>query len=183
MVINENTKQAASKYRVVLTKRGGCSVYTSADALHDLMGYSQEDSMQLVKRIPVSIGEDLTLLQARFLTRALVEYGMGVSRHTFGRLLRRARRGVAQALVLGQALRIEGGVCALDSDAEPEPAAPGGMLVAVPSLTPGGPDAAPCGHFGRCQLYTLARVEDGKIAEISVQPNPMSRSRGRTAST
>jgi len=98
---------------------------------------------------------------------------MGVSRHTFGRLLRRARRGVAQALVLGQALRIEGGVCALDSDAEPEPAAPGGMLVAVPSLTPGGPDAAPCGHFGRCQLYTLARVEDGKIAEISVQPNPM----------
>lgn len=81
MVINENTKQAASKYRVVLTKRGGCSVYTSADALHDLMGYSQEDSMQLVKRIPVSIGEDLTLLQARFLTRALVEYGMSAEIH------------------------------------------------------------------------------------------------------
>ena len=106
---------------------------------------------------------------------------MGVSRHTFGRLLRRARRSVAQALVLGQALRIEGGVCAVDAPDEQDAGAAangaesptGGILVAVPSLLPGGPDAAPNAHFGRCQLYTLARVEDGKIAEISVQPNPM----------
>jgi len=45
------------------------------------MGYSQEDSMQLIKRIPVSIGEDLTLQQARFLTRTLVEYGMSAEIH------------------------------------------------------------------------------------------------------
>ena len=101
---------------------------------------------------------------------------MGVSRHTFGRLLRRARRSVAQALVLGQALRIEGGVCAVDAGDqanEAEAAASGGILVAVPCLLPGGLDAAPNAHFGRCQLYTLARVEEGKITEISVQPNPM----------
>ena len=100
---------------------------------------------------------------------------MGVSRHTFGRLLRRARRSVAQALVLGQALRIEGGVCAVDAEAETseaEAAAGGGIWVAVPSLLPGGLEAAPNAHFGRCQLYTLARVEDGKITETSVQPNP-----------
>ena len=101
---------------------------------------------------------------------------MGVSRHTFGRLLRRARHGVAQALVLGQALRIEGGVCAVDAaDAAngQKSVEPGGMLAAVPCLAPGGPAAAPNVHFGRCQLYTLARVEDGKITEISVQPNPL----------
>ena len=101
---------------------------------------------------------------------------MGVSRHTFGRLLRRARRSVAQALVMGQALRIEGGVCAVDAGGETDGAgavASGGILVAVPSLLPGGLDAAPNAHFGRCQIYTLARVEDGNIAEISVQPNPL----------
>ena len=34
---------------------------------------------------------------------------MGISRHTFGRLLGKARKNVAQALVLGRELRIEGG--------------------------------------------------------------------------
>jgi Predicted DNA-binding proteins len=34
---------------------------------------------------------------------------MGVSRHTFGRVLNSARRAVAEALVVGKALRIEGG--------------------------------------------------------------------------
>ena len=106
---------------------------------------------------------------------------MGVSRHTFGRLLRRARRSVAQALVLGQALRIEGGVYAVDApdgqdagdDAVTGDATARGMLVAVPSLMPGGPEAAPNAHFGRCQVYTLARVENGKILEMGVQPNPL----------
>ncbi len=47
---------------------------------------------------------------------------MGVSRQTFGRALGSARRKVAQALVLGQALRIEGG--AIAGDAPPPPACP-----------------------------------------------------------
>ena len=101
---------------------------------------------------------------------------MGVSRHTFGRLLRRARRSGAQALVQGQALRIEGGVCALDVEAEDgsnADAATGGLVVAVPSIAPGGPDTAPNAHFGRCQFYTLARVEGGKVGAVSVQPNSM----------
>lgn len=34
---------------------------------------------------------------------------MGVSRHTFGRVLNNARSIVAQALITGQILRIEGG--------------------------------------------------------------------------
>lgn len=40
---------------------------------------------------------------------------MGVSRQTFGRVLGTARRKVAQALVLGQALRIEGGAVSPDA--------------------------------------------------------------------
>jgi hypothetical protein len=44
---------------------------------------------------------------------------MGVSRQTFGRVLGAARRKVAQALVLGHALRIEGGGAAATGLARP----------------------------------------------------------------
>ncbi|MBO6002100.1 MAG: DUF134 domain-containing protein [Mailhella sp.] len=39
---------------------------------------------------------------------------MGVSRHTFGRILRKARHAVAEALVLGRALGVEGGTYSMD---------------------------------------------------------------------
>ncbi len=38
---------------------------------------------------------------------------MGVSRHTFGRILRKARHSVAEVLVFGHALRVEGGTFSL----------------------------------------------------------------------
>lgn len=95
---------------------------------------------------------------------------MGVSRHTFGRLLRKARRCVAQALIEGRALRIEGGVCMLlsQADAQGETRMDKAILVAVPSDAPGGLDAAPSGHFGHCDAYTLARVENGEISQVDV---------------
>ncbi|MBQ4567448.1 MAG: DUF134 domain-containing protein [Desulfovibrio sp.] len=98
---------------------------------------------------------------------------MGVSRHTFGRLLRKARRAVAEALHEGRILRIEGGVCAL----QPEKIHQGdatmseSILVAVPSEAPGGLEAAPSAHFGHCAAYTLARVENGAVSEVRVLPN------------
>ena len=42
---------------------------------------------------------------------------MGVSRHTFGRILAEGRKAVADALVHGRALRIEGGDYELKSGA------------------------------------------------------------------
>lgn len=95
---------------------------------------------------------------------------MGVSRHTFGRLLRRARRSVAEVLVDGLALRIEGGVCAVD---DPEDEAPvldsEGVLVAVPSQGEGGLEAAPHPHFGRCAAYTLVRITKGRVGAVAVR--------------
>ncbi len=98
---------------------------------------------------------------------------MGVSRHTFGRLLRKARRCVAQALIEGRALRIEGGVCMLLSpaDTQGEIHMSNAILVAVPSDAPGGLDAAPSAHFGHCDAYTLAKVENGQISQVDVQYN------------
>lgn len=115
--------------------------------------------------------EALRLADVENLNMDVAAAQMGVSRHTFGRLLRRARGCVAQALVQGMALRIEGGVCAVDAGTETQ--LPGGTVVAVPSVAPGGAEAAPNAHFGRCQVYTLARVEDGAVGALSVQPNPL----------
>lgn len=50
---------------------------------------------------------------------------MGISRHTFGRVLLSARRNVALALVKGWALRIEGGHWVINGK-PPEPCCQGG---------------------------------------------------------
>lgn len=46
------------------------------------------------------------------------------------------------------------------------------ILVAVPSNAPGGLDAAPSAHFGHCDAYTVAKIEDGKIVDARVVKNP-----------
>ena len=53
--------------------------------------------------------EALRLADLEGMTMERAAKGMGVSRHTFGRVLADARRAVAQALADGRALRIEGG--------------------------------------------------------------------------
>jgi predicted DNA-binding protein (UPF0251 family) len=53
--------------------------------------------------------EALRLADLEGMTAEAAAVGMGVSRHTFGRVLTEARAAVARALVAGAALRIEGG--------------------------------------------------------------------------
>ena len=43
--------------------------------------------------------------------------------------------------------------------------------VAVPSNHPGGLEAGLGPHFGHCDLYTLVRLEDGQITDVSVLPS------------
>ncbi len=44
--------------------------------------------------------------------------------------------------------------------------------IAVPSMLPGGLDAVRSGHFGHCDFFTLVRVENGEVLDVSVPPNP-----------
>jgi Mrp family chromosome partitioning ATPase/predicted Fe-Mo cluster-binding NifX family protein len=44
--------------------------------------------------------------------------------------------------------------------------------VAVPSMHPGGLDAARSGHFGHCDAFTLVNVENGEIRDVSIVHNP-----------
>ena len=59
--------------------------------------------------LPLEGMEALRLADLEGLTAAEAAERMGVSRHTFGRVLREARHVVAGALAGGKALRIEGG--------------------------------------------------------------------------
>ncbi|MFD2233186.1 NifB/NifX family molybdenum-iron cluster-binding protein [Phaeospirillum tilakii] len=43
-------------------------------------------------------------------------------------------------------------------------------LIAVPSELPGGLDAPLAGHFGRCDVYTLVRIDNGTIADVTLLP-------------
>lgn len=97
---------------------------------------------------------------------------MGISRHTFGRLLRKARHGVANAICRRLPLLIDGGetVCLL-SKTSGENIMSEAVLVAVPSENPGGLEAAPSAHFGHCAFYTVAKIMDGKIGDVQVVPN------------
>ncbi|MFO7654215.1 MAG: NifB/NifX family molybdenum-iron cluster-binding protein [Candidatus Krumholzibacteriia bacterium] len=45
------------------------------------------------------------------------------------------------------------------------------MLIAVPSEQPGGLEAPISEHFGHCHAFTLVRVDDGAIGEVSVLAN------------
>ncbi|MGQ9921162.1 MAG: NifB/NifX family molybdenum-iron cluster-binding protein [Desulfobacca sp.] len=45
------------------------------------------------------------------------------------------------------------------------------VLVAIPSVHPGGLDAELEAHFGHCDLYTLVKIAAGQIREVSTLPN------------
>ena len=95
---------------------------------------------------------------------------MGISRHTFGRLLRKARKCAAAAICEGRNLRIDGGICVI-TKLEGAISMSEEILVAVPSEEPGGLDAKPSAHFGHCAAYTVAKISDGKIGDVRIEPN------------
>lgn len=63
--------------------------------------------------VPIEGLEALRLADLEGLSAQEAAVSMGVSRHTFGRILAEARRATADALVNGKAIRVEGGSFAL----------------------------------------------------------------------
>lgn len=112
---------------------------------------------------------------------------MGISRHTFGRLLNKAHHKVAKALCLQKYLQIAGGNCAYNRSfdtnnllnnninkegfASMNESSQNSVLVAVPSEAPGGLTAKPSAHFGHCAFYTVAEIEDKEIKDVRILPN------------
>lgn len=46
------------------------------------------------------------------------------------------------------------------------------LVLAVPSIGEGGLDGERSGHFGHCDCFTLVKIADGAVAEVSIVDNP-----------
>ena len=86
---------------------------------------------------------------------------MGVSRPTFGRIVESARRKVADAILNGKALRIEGGDISVTRKGETH------MKIAVPSR-----DGLIDEHFGHCKEFLVFAVNGANLTEEKTIPSP-----------
>jgi predicted DNA-binding protein (UPF0251 family)/predicted Fe-Mo cluster-binding NifX family protein len=98
---------------------------------------------------------------------------MAISRQTFGRLLEVAHRKVTQALVEGQALRIEGGTFRPnppeeDQTSSSQPSFQGDpMKIAIPTMD----EQTLSAHFGRSKAFLVFDLENGQVLHREVRPN------------
>lgn len=105
--------------------------------------------------------EALRLSDLECLTTSEAAVRMGVSRHTFGRVLAEARRAVADALVNALALRIEGGEYEVtDGEASPDQPIPWQVspdVVAVSAQGPSLEDGVDA-RFGRAAGFVVVEL-------------------------
>ena len=110
-------------------------------------------------RLSVEEAEAIRLKDLEDLDQAAAAERMGISRPTFQRVLKEARRHIAEALLGGQAIRIEGGSFTLGAVPPDGKAKEGTMNIAV--VTDDGTTVA--GHYGRATGYAVFTVENGAI--------------------
>ena len=113
-------------------------------------------------RLGLDEAEALRLADLEGLYQEAAARSMGVSRPTFGRILESARRKLADAVLNGKALRLEGGETALKEQGETH------MKIAVPSS-----EGLVDEHFGHCKEFLIFSLNaDGGLADEPVVPSP-----------
>ena len=125
--------------------------------------------------LPVEGLEALRLSDLEGLNTTEAAQKVGVSRFTYGRTLTCARRIVAEALIKGRALRIEGGQYAVQNEcAQGGKCSIGGKAMHVIAVSSEGPSLEDLvdPRFGRAGGFLIASYEEGKDApEISYLDN------------
>jgi len=119
--------------------------------------------------LPVEGLEALRLADLESLTTAEAAGRMGVSRHTFGRILAQARRAVADALVNALALRIEGGDYSVAGERDTRPAAPIRKThMHIIAVSAEGPtlDALVDPRFGRAAGFVVVNLETMAVSYL-----------------
>jgi predicted DNA-binding protein (UPF0251 family)/predicted Fe-Mo cluster-binding NifX family protein len=105
--------------------------------------------------------EALRLADLQGLYQEAAARSMGVSRQTFGRIVESARRKVADAILNGKALRLDGGEITIKGEESMK------MKIAVPSR-----DGLVDEHFGHCKEFLVFRVEGESLVEEQSVPSP-----------
>lgn len=112
-------------------------------------------------RLGFDEAEALRLADLAGLYQEAAARSMGVSRPTFGRIIETARHKVADAILNGKALRIDGGEIIIDEKGERI------MKIAVPSRN-GLVDE----HFGHCKEFLIFSVEGKSLIPQQTMPSP-----------
>lgn len=112
-------------------------------------------------RLGFDEAEALRLADLEGLYQEAAARSMGVSRPTFGRIIETARHKVADAILNGKALRIDGGEIIIDEKGERI------MKIAVPSR-----DGLVDEHFGHCKEFLIFSVEGKSLIPQQTMPSP-----------
>lgn len=121
-------------------------------------------------RLAVEGLEALRLADLESLTTSEAAVRMGVSRHTFGRILGEARRAVSQALVNALALRIEGGEYSVAHGQDrPRPAQTRTPRLNVVAISAQGPSLADMvdARLGRAVGFVMVDLDDMSTRHVS----------------
>lgn len=105
-------------------------------------------------RLGFDEAEALRLADLEGLYQEAAARSMGVSRQTFGRIVEIARKKIADAILNGKALRIDGGEIVIRAEGERV------MKIAVPAR-----DRFVDDHFGHCKEFLVFRVEGENLVE------------------
>ena len=127
-------------------RRVGCRVPARAFKPAGVPGRKLEEVV-----ISLDEAESIRLADLEGLYQEAAAMRMAVSRQTFGRIVEAARRKVADALINGKLLRIEGGEVVIHEEGEKP------MKVAVPARE-GQVDE----HFGHCEHFMVYALDDGR---------------------
>ncbi len=112
-------------------------------------------------RLGLDEAEAIRLADLEGLYQEAAARSMGVSRQTFGRIVETARRKVADAVLNGKALRLEGGEVTIRKEGETM------MKIAVPAHS-GQVDE----HFGHCKEFLVfAASADGSLTSEATIPS------------
>jgi predicted DNA-binding protein (UPF0251 family)/predicted Fe-Mo cluster-binding NifX family protein len=114
-------------------------------------------------RLGLDEAEAIRLADLEGLYQEAAARSMGVSRQTFGRIVETARKKIADAVLNGKALRIEGGEVRIQDKEELA------ALVAIPVR-----DGLVEPHFGHCEEFRLFRLSNERLSEEPALSNPLS---------
>ena len=112
-------------------------------------------------RLGLDEAEALRLADLEGLYQEAAARSMGVSRQTFGRIVEAARRKIADAVLNGKSLRIDGDRTSISEQGETI------MKIAVPSK-----DGQVDAHFGHCKEFLVfAASADGSLTSEATIPS------------
>lgn len=70
------SNRVQGEYKFVMNDLGQCSTFSAASLLTKMLGYGDDEALDLVNHLPTTVAQNLTYQQAAILSKACEEYGI-----------------------------------------------------------------------------------------------------------